>query len=117
MRRTWLLPTASLAAALFAAAPALAQVPAGQGTPSNPTYSGQGTGSPATMPMTSGTQAQGVPSVPPAGRGAPPTGSANPQAGGNLSAGGQIQPGTGQGGAGSGSAGGGPGGGGGGSGR
>lgn len=49
------------------------------------------------MPGTSGTQASGVPSVPPTGRGAPPAGQVFPQSGGTssqLSTGGQIQPGT-----------------------
>jgi hypothetical protein len=48
-------------------------------------------------PITSGTQAQGVATVPPVGRGAPSPGQPFPMSGGsssNLSTGGQIKPGT-----------------------
>ena len=97
MRKSWIILTAVLGSASFADFASAQQAPVqGDPAPAAPAYQGTATMPSTTMPGTSATQAIGVPSERPDGRGAPPSGGTEPQRGGgaNLSTGSQIRPGA-----------------------
>ncbi len=97
MRKSWIIFAAVLGSATLAGMASAQQAPVqGDPSPTAPAYQGTATMPSTTMPGTSGTQAAGVPSERPDGRGAPPSGGTEPQRGGdgNLSTGNQIRPGA-----------------------